>query len=177
VTELVEGLERDGTRYHALDFFAWHVGELRDALQHGQLGELQPLDLEQPHRASFGFRRNGTDYQIKVHKSGVAQLTRRSTGAMELPDEQLAVGGLEPAVVRSTDFPGMLLGLLIGERLWEEPDASRRILTMRFNEDENRWRAYDGPQAKWIRREVLKIDPAFAASLEAMHRCSQAASR
>jgi hypothetical protein len=162
LTELVEGLERDGEEYFVLDVFAWHVQELRDVFEHGCLGELQRLDPEQPDRAWFGFRRNGTDYQIKVHRSGMAQITRRAAGRLELSRDQLAQGRLDPEVVRLTEFPGMLLGFLIGEPLSETPNASRHVLTMRYNEDENRWRAYDGPQAVWIRNHALKIEPAFA---------------
>jgi hypothetical protein len=33
---------------------------------------------------------------------------------------------------------------------------------MRYNEDENRWRAYDGPHARWMRDHAMKIEPAFA---------------
>jgi hypothetical protein len=72
------------------------------------------------------------------------------------------LGALDPEIVRQTDFPGMLLGLLVGERLGTTPDSARRILTMRFNEEENRWRAYDGPHAKWIRGEARKMMPALA---------------
>ena len=94
--------------YFVLDVFAWHVQELRDVFEHGRLGELQCLDPEQPDRAWFGFRRNGTDYQIKVHRSGMAQITRRATGRLELSRDQLAQGRLDPEVVRRTELPGDL---------------------------------------------------------------------
>jgi hypothetical protein len=162
LTKLVEGLERYGEEYQVLDVFAWHVQELRDVFQHGRLGELQRLDPDQPTRAWFGFQRTGAEYQIKVHPSGIAQITRRSTGRLELSRDQLAQGGLEAEVIRCTEFPGMLLGFLIGAPLSNGPHAPRHVLTMRYNEEENRWRAYDGPQAVWIRNHALKIEPAFA---------------
>ena len=75
-----------------------------------------------------------------------------------LSGEQVALGA---ALGSTKDLPGMLLGFLIGATLGESPDAPRRVLTIRYAEDEKRWRAYDGPLAKWMRDQALKADPAL----------------
>jgi hypothetical protein len=109
----------------------------------------------------FAFRRNEVEYQIKVFKSGVARLSRRPTGPLGLSKEQVALGALGAAIGSSKELPGMLLGFLIGAALGESPDAPRRVLTVRYDEKENRWLAYDGPLAKWIREQSPKADPAL----------------
>lgn len=157
LTELVKGLERSPARYQALDVFAASVRELRDALEGDQLGELTRLDPPGPW---FGFERNGTSYQVKVHK-GIARLTKRPTGPLGLSNDQVALGLVGAALGSSKDLPGVLLGFLIGTKLADTPDAPRDVLTVRYDEDEERWRAYDGPLARWMREQALQADPAL----------------
>lgn len=159
--DLVHGLERDGTRYQALDVFAANVQQLRDALSGGALGDLQRVPATPPVRAAFVFRRNGTGYQLKVHESGIARLSRQATGPLGLSDEQVALGAIGAALLSGKDLPGMLLGFLVGAALGESPDSPRRVLTIRYSAEERRWRAYDGPLAKWMRDQSLMADPAL----------------
>lgn len=167
LTQLVEGLERDGTRYQALDIFAWQVREVRDALEHRNLGELRVLGRDAEHTC-FGFERNGSSYQINVHRSGVARLTRRAIKG--LSSEQVALGAVGAAVGAiaagtimdsGKDLPAMVLGFLVGAALGTSPDSPRRALTIRYDEEQGRWRAYDGPLAKWIREQSRKADAAL----------------
>ena len=157
LTELVAGLERHKGRYQALDVFAASVQELRDAVEHGRIGELRRLDAKRPW---FGFERNGLGYQIKVHR-GIARLTRRPSGPLGLSDDQLALGVLGAALGSTKQLPGMLLGFLVGSQLAPSPDAPRDVLTVRYDEAEARWRAYDGPLGRWIREEALQAEPAM----------------
>ncbi|MBP8810263.1 MAG: hypothetical protein KBG48_08500 [Kofleriaceae bacterium] len=157
LTDLVGGLERQKGRYQALDVFATSVKELRDAVDHGHLGELQRLD---PKRPWFGFVRDGRSYQIKVH-GGIARLTRQPGGPLGLTDDQLALGLLGAALGSTKQLPGMLLGFLVGTQIAPSPNAPRDVLTVRYDETEARWRAYDGPLGRWIREEALRAEPAM----------------
>jgi hypothetical protein len=159
LSDLVQGLERQGDKYQALDVFAWQVRELRQALETRNFGELKLVDPLQPDRAWFAFQRDGKSYQVKVQESGVARLTR-AAGALGLTGEQVALGALGAIVGASKELPGMILGFLVGAALGSAPDSPRHVLTLRYDEQERQWRAYDGPLAKWMREQALKSSPA-----------------
>jgi hypothetical protein len=160
LTDLVAGLERQGSRYKTLDVIAWNVRELREALESGRLGELAPLDLLHPERAWYGFRRNGAAYELKVHESGVARLSRAANGSSR-GSSQLVVGGARGLAAASRELPEIVLGFLIGGAIDTSPHAPRRVLTIWRDEQENTWRAYDGPLETWMREKALEAEPAF----------------
>jgi hypothetical protein len=161
LSDLVAGLERLGSRYKTLDVIAWNVRELREALESGTLGELTPIDASQPGRAWYGFQRNGVAYQLKVHESGVARLTRAAT-AGTARSSQLVTGGASGLLATSKELPEIILGFLIGAALDASPGIARHALTIRYDEQEKQWRAYDGPLARWMREKALHAEPAFA---------------
>lgn len=75
--------------------------------------------------------------------------------------EPVALGAVGAVIGSAKDLPGMLLGFLIGAALGDGPGSPRRVLTIRYDEHEQRWRAYDGPLASWMREQALEAEPAF----------------
>jgi hypothetical protein len=160
LSDLVAGLERLGSRYKTLDVIAWNVRELRETLESGRLGELTSLDVSHPERAWYGFQRNGAAYELKVHESGVARLSRAANGSSRASN-QLVVGGARGLAAASKELPDIVLGFLIGGAIDASPHAPRRVLMIWRDEQEKQWRAYDGPLESWMREKALRAERAF----------------
>lgn len=170
VNELVPGLDNAPGWYAALAVFADNID--RFGLRGTWLRQYEPGTSRYP----FAF--SSKIYQLEFFPThGVAWLSRlpsrdngpritsgRAEARCFLSDFNRAV---DVAKALKGDHAGFcpLLGLLVGAPLdGTLPDSPRRVFTMQFDPNWNRWEAYDGDLVRWMKRHLLAPAPCSASS-------------
>lgn len=163
LTDLVLGLERFGERYEAIDVFADDILETRSAQPvHG----LRALDTE---GKLFRYAAStGTSYDIELFPdAGIVRLSRvKQPGAQVTEANVVGViaGAIAGAAIGNAlskkgegAAAGLVLGLLAGAALRGsmQPNAPRRVFTLRFDPTLGQWRAYDGGLVPWMKEHLL----------------------
>jgi hypothetical protein len=169
LTDLVLGLERFGDRYEAIDVFA---DDVLEAWTGQPVPGLQLLDAEG--RRYRYTPSTGGSYDVEVFPAhGILRLSR-PTAVADLPGAVAGalVGAAAGAItgvlayeaVRSAQTKkgeaaaaGLVLGLLAGAALagGVQPNAPRRVFTLRFDPVTGQWRAYDGGLVRWMKEHLL----------------------
>lgn len=163
LTDLVLGLERFGDRYEAIDVFADDILEMRSAQP---VPGLQPMDSE---GKRFRYTASsGKSYDVELFpEAGIVRLSRvKQPGAQgtEVNVAGVIAGAIAVAAIMSAlskkgegAAAGLVLGLLAGAALGGsmQPNAPRRVFTLRFDPSLGQWRAYDGGLVPWMKEHLL----------------------
>ncbi len=159
--DLVAGLDRFGSAYHAIDVFADDVEELRAG---APIRGLQSLGVD-GRRFVYSLP-DGRSYELLVFPAeGVVRLARPSADAGTYAGEGAALGAVAGTAIGAASTRkgegaavGLLLGLLVGVAIGvsssKEP-APRRVFTLSFDPATREWQAYDGGLVPWMKEQLL----------------------
>ncbi|MFN3202729.1 MAG: hypothetical protein ACE366_30335 [Bradymonadia bacterium] len=161
ITNAIEALEKFNQRYDTLDVFADDLYELQQFRRDGS----PPPGLQVS--GSHTLTVVDTPYEIELlPENGVARIQRvRSSVSPHKIIAGAAIGGiigatLETAVTEKEGVGalGLLLGLLVGGTLASHQSTApsvRRVFTLNFDSEEQKWRAYDGGLVDWMKMKLL----------------------
>ena len=163
LTDLVQGLERFGDRYEAIDVFADDVLEMRAEQPVPGLYALDGEGKRFRYVAS-----TGGSYDVELFPdAGIVRLSRSKLPGASTAGASIA-GALAGAVAGTAigsavskkgeaAAAGLVLGLLAGAALGGslQPNAPRRVFTLRFDPSLGEWRAYDGGLVPWMKEHLL----------------------
>jgi hypothetical protein len=163
LTDLVLGLERFGQRYDAIDVFADDLLELQSE---EPVPGLYSLDTD---GKRFRYSApSGATYDVDLlPDAGIVRLSRAKHPGAEPVQSGLVGAWLGATAGTAVDnalskkgqgaAAGIILGLLAGAVFGDilQPNAPRRVFTLRFDPSLGQWRAYDGGLVPWMKENLL----------------------
>ncbi len=160
IDDLVSGLEVFDGRYQAIDVFADDVHEL---VAGEAIRGLRALD-ETGRRFILSPPGRDKSYHLELFPdAGVVRLSFAPERTSQ-PGAGAVLGGLAGTAIGAATTKkgegaaaGLLLGLLVGAALGGASDtpAPRRVFTLRFDAERERWQAYDGGLVRWMKEQLL----------------------